>query len=126
MSVYDSKAFKRLKAKWYKKLEGSGFQDAEDTAYDTDKTLLRRWDSLYFERRHTPQDADAITTYYRHCGLFLHTYMFSSPRERLIFWMHAKGYGLRDTARYFGVSHETIAKVLRPLIKAMKGYDYGD
>lgn len=46
---FNTKAFKKLKAEWYKKLKESGFDDAESKdRQNTNEQWLNQWHSKYF------------------------------------------------------------------------------
>lgn len=92
--------FKKLQAKWYKKLEKDGFEDIEQ-----DEDNLKQWASTYFISRYTnfvgksgkkdkAYDATWFTSqieYYQMAGRFLHEHTFQSPAEKLIWQLHSEG-----------------------------------
>lgn len=91
--------FEQLKAKWYKKLKSSGFEDIEQ-----DDGNLRSWSSSFYRARRAPETLAAIEDYYRLAGHFLHEHEFASETERLIWEYHANGLSGKDIS-------ETLAKV---------------
>ena len=108
---WKNKQFQDLKAKWYKKLKKSGFEDAEQ-----DEERLKSWslEKNSKSRRPGASDSDVAmlnsskAEYYRQAGFFLHEYKFESRIDRYIWEKHANG-----------VSHRNIAKILNKL-----GHEY--
>jgi hypothetical protein len=82
----NSAEFKKLQAKWYKKLKASGFEDAEDG-----EGRLKVWSSHYFQSRYSTTAFNAQESYFRMAGQFLHTYAFESRTDREIWRQHAEG-----------------------------------
>lgn len=89
----DSKEFKDLQAKWYKKLANTGFADIEQPDGN-----LKNWALSLI--RHDETTENAKQDYYRLAGQLLHSsYPFQSNTERKIWEMHAEGLSIRDIAK---------------------------
>lgn len=84
--------FKKLKDKWYKKLEDSGFEDAESDEYN-----LKSWSSVFF-LKNTLESWQAKATYYQMASNFLEEYKFDSNIEKAIWEYHANGISARNTS----------------------------
>lgn len=84
--------FKKLKDKWYKKLEKSGFEDVESDEYN-----LKSWSSVLFLRK-TPESWEAKATYYQMASNFLEEYKFDSNIEKTIWEYHSNGLSARNTS----------------------------
>ncbi len=98
--------FNKLKAKWYKKLEKSGFQDLEQ-------------DEIYFKRanfttRNRTREFTwtSIQEYYQMASDFLASHDFESRIEQIIWEYHTNGISTRDIA-------DTLNKVRRKKILRM-------
>jgi hypothetical protein len=85
-----SKKFQDLKAKWYKKLADSGFEDAEQ-----DENSLKQWHSHNFSgsgrARYDKNQFSSKETYFRLAGQFLHEHEFENKRDRTIWEHHTNG-----------------------------------
>lgn len=90
--------FEALKAKWYKKLQKSGFDDIEND-YGELKTYSG---SKLGDASNVLVKVQARQEYYRLAGHFLHDYKFESKLHRLIWELHSTG-----------VAGKPIAKILR-------------
>ena len=91
-NLYNNEKFNRLKEKWYKKLEKSGFEDIEQD----DKTL-KIWSSRFANKK-SIYSWQAKATYYQMAVSFLEDYKFDSKKERMIWQYHSEGFGAKDTA----------------------------
>ena len=107
--------FKQLNAFWRKKLEESGFKDAEQ-----DDGNLKQWTSHYFKVRHTGVRAEAKEMYYRRASQFLHEHAFKTDQERSIWELHASGLSIRGIARKLQASVWLVSETIRKISLAMK------
>lgn len=127
----NSKEFKKLKAKWYKKLTNSGFVDQEHDErnlkqfsgkasidQENGRSKLDRWTQMGV----TVQIKDHWKwSYYSRAREFLNSHQFSSKTEKLIFSMHTEGIGVRDIAAKIGrFKKSKIHLILQRLVKEMK------
>lgn len=94
MSQRKTKEFKDLQTKWYKKLEQSGFKDAEQ-----DDGHLKVWHSHFFKVRWNSDKFHAKEDYYRLTAQFLHDYTFANDRERTIWQLHSEGKSIRSIVK---------------------------
>lgn len=79
-----------LKKIWYRKLEDSGFDDAENTSHPDQP--LKTWHSFKFK------DALKLTetsTYYLKAIQLVDTYDFDNSTHRKIWELHCEGYSKR-------------------------------
>lgn len=91
MSKFQTKEFKALEAKWYKKLKSKGFEDIEQ-----DEDNLKVWINDYFPQRYDLSRFDAKQEYYRLAGQFTFEHPFESPLDRRMWELHAEGVSLRS------------------------------
>lgn len=118
-----AKTLQQQTKEWYRKLKKSGFDDIEQ-----DEFYLKKW-SNRFENLASSNDPDhwykPKQEYYYYAEHFLNEYEFTSPVQRIIWEYHVNGISMRNTAKLLkkikiDISHETVRKVLKPLVKQMK------
>jgi len=90
----NSPEFKALQKKWYKKLEKSGFEDAERPDGN-----LKWWASRFDRKWYNPTADAAKEAYYRFAGQFLHGHTFEDPMEREIWALHSEGVSMRNIVK---------------------------
>lgn len=90
----NSKDFKDLQAKWYKKLKNSGFEDAEQ-----DETQLKSWSNNYFTLRHDIKSFKHKERYYQLAGQFLFSHTFPRIADKLVWQLHSEGHTVRKIAK---------------------------
>lgn len=113
------KQFDKLKAKWYKKLEKSGFVDIEQ-----DEDHLKQWYSTRFKVVYDPVLFKAKEDYYRLARQFLHEHPFKSKYERLVWEYHSEGVGRREInnilkSKRFKTYTMKVQKTIEDLTKEM-------
>lgn len=88
---WSTKEFEAERSKWEKRLEESGFEDAE--RFVTGEYLLKQFHQGVFKRAHeeNPHGVENKAEYYRLAGQFLHSHKFDSKKEALIWQLHAEG-----------------------------------
>jgi hypothetical protein len=82
--------FQKLQEEWAKKLEDSGFEDAE-----TSGRRLKKWSSRFYSNCPHPQIWANKFEYYRMAEFFLNENSFKDEREKLIWEMHVSGKSVR-------------------------------
>lgn len=127
----NSKEFRKLKAKWYKRLAKSGFVDQEHDEHnlkqfsgkasidqESGRSKLDRWAKLGV----ITQIKDHWKwSYYSRAREFLDKHQFGNKTEKLIFAMHSEGIGVRDIAAKIGrFKKSKIHLILQRLVKEMK------
>jgi hypothetical protein len=96
-SRFNTKEFKSLKSKWYKKLAKSGFEDIEgNEEYFNASDTFTRHSSRY---RDSVQRFEAKQEYYRLAGHFLYDHKFSSTLEKMIWQLHSEGLSIREITK---------------------------
>ena len=85
--------FNKLKAKWYKKLKASGFEDIE-----LRHNNLKNRESLFSDTRMISR-FQAKQVYYQLATRFLNEYTFKNNRERIIWEYHANGISVRNIVK---------------------------
>ena len=97
-----TKQFKNLRDRWYKKLKDSGFEDIEQ-----DEDRLKEYSTTRFtsgKNNKLPPDQiktlnDSKEEYYRVAGHFLHEHEFNNEVDRFIWQKHAEGHSYRDITK---------------------------
>ncbi len=84
-----SKQFRDLQAKWYRKLEKSGFKDIEEN----DRLIYRHGD--YFKTEYTPERFAEKKSYFEKAKDFLSRDVFIDGIERRIWALHTAGFPIR-------------------------------
>lgn len=86
--------FDKLKAKWYKKLEKSGFEDIESS-----EDRLKSYSNKFARKDEYMNSVDTWETkaeYYYIAEYFLNTHKFNSKLEKSIWEYHANGISVRN------------------------------
>ena len=91
--------YNKLKKEWYKKLEESGFKDIEQDednlkSWSLSKALRNKNNGQGIET--VVQKREAVESYYRLAGHFLHEHRFTSKLQKTIWEAHANGESIRD------------------------------
>ena len=123
----NSKKFKDLQAKWYKKLEKSGFDDIEKLDHIKFQT-----ESSYYWRNYGHEKFAEKQRYYQLAGQFLHQYVFDSPRDKEIWRLHSEGLAIKteipkkikDIKR--SQIHETIKRLRKIMLSIYLGPNYDE
>lgn len=115
-----SQDFKKLKAKWYRKLKKSGFEDIEDI--DSPKEFLIKWHSKCFQSHNTPEEFKERVKYFEQRTYFATAYTFSSPLEERVWCLHSDGYTYREIAKMTDSNKDKVNKIIKALTKVMRGY----
>lgn len=112
-----------LKAKWYSKLNDSGFDDIEKENEDisnrgslSDIALLKDFQTLdVFEaKRH----------YYAWASSMLIVGIFKDRRDKKIWQLHIEGISRRKIAPKVGLEHSWISRRLKRIEKYLKGENH--
>lgn len=138
--TFKSPSFKKLQAKWYKKIKDKGFEDIEKdeiylNSFSGDFSLvpdeLSEDDGKHISKRTLTLDyvianggtisSDIKAAYFRWCGVMLHSFKFKNKRIKGMFEMHSNGESLRTIGKKFKVGKDTVDRALKVLIKEMRG-----
>lgn len=95
-SPFNSKSFRDLQTKWYKRLEKKGFQDIERTS---GALKLNHADYFADKRRYSPEMVMGKQNYYRLACEFVHIHEFNTRTEKAIWELHAEGHSDRDITK---------------------------
>lgn len=106
---------KALQAKWKKKLKDSGFEDIEDG-----KGNLKEYHSYRYNSKKIKRGFFEKQRYYELAGQLLHSFPFSSPRNKAIWAMHVDGRSNADIADKLDISDEAVERVIRHLAGHIK------
>lgn len=117
MSQFQSKQFKVLQHKWYKKIKDQGFDDVEDV--ESPREFMKDWHSMYFQKRYTIDSFQAKEEYYRMARSFSNTHKFECRRDKQIWELHCEGLSLRKIAEKLKTKICRIHKVIKTLSQIM-------
>lgn len=109
---------KRLKDKWYKKLEATGFEDIEDV--NSPREMLKRWDSTWFFNNCDELQFKTRHRYFIMATHFLNSHDFESRFERRIWSLHCEGFSCREIASVVDSSKTTVNDIIVFLKKIMR------
>lgn len=120
---HKTKAFKKLNAKWQKKLEKSGFEDIEK-----DETSLKIYHREYFYRStHIDQGGGsaAKSEYFYLATKLLNDYVFKTEVEKSIWGYHADGLPVREILLKLSrnkpkITRSKVENIITKLRKLMK------
>jgi len=119
MKFYETPEFKNLRSKWAKKLEKSGFDDAEQ-----EDGNLKDWSAGFLRKRISSLYNESKQEYYRLAGQFLHEHKFEDKLERRIWELHQEGKSLNYILAYLKKKkvktyRQKIHKVIQKLAAVM-------
>jgi len=120
MSVFKTKKFQKLKDKWYRKLERTGFEDIEQ-----DEKSLKVWESQAFsDHRYNRHTFAEKQEYYSLAGRFYHEHEFASEKLKQIWKYHSEGLSITEIHKRLrtkkrGFSRPNIHLLIKKLAKEM-------
>ena len=105
------KQLKALQAKWYKRLERSGFVDVESPLKE--HCPLKHWDSIKFQAQYSPQAYLEKERYYQLAGQLLNEHKFKTARDKKVWAMHVEGRTYKEIAKKVKVHSDTVIKTVK-------------
>ncbi len=105
---FNTKEFKELQAKWYRKLQLSGFKDIE-----------RNENSLYQPTKGLPMTIEETTQYYKLARTYLEVAEFESDLELAVWFLHSQGLTGAEMTKVLSTSTSTISRILTKHDKRM-------
>lgn len=99
--IYNTKEFKELQAKWYKKLRESGFNDIEKNEF----VLLEPTKGL-------AMTAEETATYFRLAKKYLESGEFESLFGKTVWFLHTEGCTGREIATILNRSTATVSRTI--------------
>lgn len=110
-----SSEFKKLKAKWYKKLKENGFDDIEQ-----DEDNLKVWSFKLFTVQRNLTLFSAKEEYYRWAGQFLHEHPFTNEFDKEVWSLHAEGQSNEKITKLLkSKGIKTTKKTIQVLVKGL-------
>lgn len=94
---YEGAEFKKLQKKWYKKLEKSGFEEAEDV--DSVEEFMLRWHDKDIKAKGTWDQLVARAAYYQTAEAHALDGHFDTALDKRIWTLHAQGLTVREIAQ---------------------------
>lgn len=120
MSFHRTRKFQQVQDRWYKKLEGTGFNDAEKK--DKKGNLqLKKFDSFYFYAEYTKESFSIKKNYFERAEEFLNTHRFEDDMGRTVWGKHANGFSLRDISKELQIKVHVVRSIILSLKKIMYG-----
>jgi hypothetical protein len=92
-SVFDSDEFKKLKRKWYQKIQRKGFIDQEK---EVGQNTYLVQSSEYPFRHHGELQREARLQYYLFISQFVATEQWANSRDRIVMQSHAEGLKIKE------------------------------
>ncbi len=131
MSQFRTKEFERLKKIWDKRLEASGFKDAEVDG-ELKVLSINFWGHPTSMHRQHLECYEARQDYYLMCSSFLNFYQFQSKLDCLVWELHTNGMSSRLISERLKknkikANKDTVGKIVDRLDSIMKtGKFFGD
>lgn len=94
-----TKSFKILSIEWNKKLEGSGFKDAE-AELKNERSLKQRATNSY--RQASELERETRLEYYCFLGYLAHNTIFQNAVEKIVMVRHSDGASCKEIAQEIG------------------------
>jgi hypothetical protein len=125
---FNTKEFKDLKSKWYKRLKDAGFDDIERQDLEGENgSILKTAAMENIKRSYTVDQFKIKEEYYRLAGQFLNSNKFRSEIDRQIWAMHCEGISIRNIIKalkekkltaYRDLVHGAIKKLVKEMKEA--------
>lgn len=115
---YETKQFMELNKKWAKKLEKSGFEDAEDI--DSPNEYLKTWHDAKFAIKYSLSQLEETRDYYLAATHLLNIFTFKNNRDRKIWTMHSDGIPERQIAERLNITDWRVRRLIRMLQPRIK------
>ena len=112
---YESKKFKQLQDKWYKKAEKSGFEEQEDV--NSSRELMKEWHSSHFMKDIVVDKYEDQQRFFELARQLLHIYPFRTNKDRRIWELFSDGIMIRGISREVHLSEYRIKKFTDELCK---------
>lgn len=119
-SPFKTESFKRLHAKWMKKLEKKNFQDIENERGD-----LKDHKSIgdLNQRIHFKYGIKELTiSYYDWANEMLHVAKFKSGRDKKIWRLHAAGKTGSEISKVIGLERTWVNRKIQKIAKYLKAF----
>lgn len=114
----NSKEFKKLQDKWYKKLKKDGFDDIENSFED-----LRTGSNNNIQQLQTVDSFEARAVYYRLASQFLYEHKFENLFDRQVWSAHCEGIAMRQIAKAMNTYKRKVNdSILRTKLLMLKEY----
>lgn len=129
MKYYETAKFKALNKKWKKKLEKSGFEDAEQdinpklcaqsNIKEHEISKLKAWTTSLFKGRYSEVGYKAKEAYYQLAGQFLHSYDFETKKEQVVWMHHSNGLSYDKIVSATKITHAVVRRIVEKLSAIM-------
>lgn len=123
---YDTAEFKKLNARWQKKLKNSGFDDIEKEITlkgeggNKKVYTLKTWSFSLFRGRFDTTAYEAKNSYYRMAVHFLHSHIFRNALEKTIWKKHSEGMSYDKIDNFIQSKKGKARRTIEPLAVLMK------
>jgi|SRR5579872_4981217 len=121
VNPFKTQEFKKLKARWYRKLHASGFQDIEARVTTvTEEYSLRVHHDRYFKFKHSLTELQQTGDYYYLAAQLLNSVRFRNPRDREVWRLHSEGYSYRGIADQLQMNKDVVGHIVNRYQKCIK------
>lgn len=118
LEFHQTAKFKKLNAKWAKKLLKSGFEEIEDT--NSPREWMKQHHAHYFSNRHDLSQFEDVKRYYELATHLLNTYKFKNKTHRAIWEHHSNGIAEREISKILKIRDYDVRKTIRRIRLAIK------
>lgn len=115
-AFWKTDAFKKLNAKWQKKVAKAGHVEIENTT--SPKEELLRWHNHRFKETHLDAFV-AKQEYFSKTRSFLHHGAFDSAKHKQLWTLHSEGSTIREIAKSMKLNKNAVCKILLQYRKVM-------
>lgn len=113
MAYWDTRAFRALKNKWYRKLAEAGFKDIETNGLSINKKKVDNLSSRVHEH-------ESVQEFYSQVSRYAQYGKFDSTDEALIWALFVDGHSFRYIGNLVHLSHMSIKRIIDKHKKRMK------
>lgn len=118
LRFYETAKFKKLTAKWYKKLERTGFEDIEDV--NSPREFLKAAHDTRFKINFDSSTFEERQRYFQLASQLVFTYPFKNPKEKKVWKLHSEGMSERVIAEITKTTHSVVRRIVENTRLAIK------
>lgn len=119
IKFFDTEKFKALNRKWHKKLETSGFEDAEEFE-GLEDGRMKSHHNAHFKPLFETGEFEDRSRYFELAAQLLHTYKFKCSLDRKIWALHSDGTPEREITVKLKDNSKCTYAYVRRIIKEVK------
>lgn len=111
---FKTEKFKAEFKRWNKRLEKSGFEDAED--FSLEEPLLRQWSSVFRDKAECKErkgNGAGVFDFFQKCRDVLEIYKFKNTRERKIWALYSEGAYEKEISRALKITRYRVVTTIK-------------